>query len=192
MRTTTKCTRRFYLSLGCFSITASLVLFLIVVFLFNQDCPGCPDRSQEQKKSSYLVTILGTVATLLFFLGGSLLTACWNRGQNSPIPRVMVSLIPEEDLEKSPAPILPYNHIPHYQPFVVKAPSLDLPDYFSVAQNVDELFPPSVEAEVWTENDPEIPPPCYEQALEMAALAASAGEDGIFNSKQVNTEDTNV
>lgn len=118
------------------------------------------------------------------------MTACWNRGQNSPTPQVIVSLIPEEDLEKSPAPILPYNHIPHYQPFVVKTPSLDLPDYFSVAENVDELYP-SVDAEVWTENVPEIPPPCYEQALAMASFA-SGGEDGIYNSKRVNTEDTSV
>lgn len=127
---------------------------------------------------------------LLFFLGGSILTACWRKGQNSTagVPQVVISLIPAEDLEKSPAPILPYNHIPRHHPIVMKASSLDLPDYFTVAQNIDEVYP-SVDAEVWTEDVPETPPPCYEQALEMT-LAFAEIEENVFAYNQGNTEDT--
>lgn len=162
---------------------------MIVVFLF-ENCPGCQQRSLDRHESN-LVTILGTIATLLFFIGGSLLTAFWKRGQNSPTPRVVVSLIPAEDLEKSPAPILPYNHIPRRQPFLMKASLLDLPDYFAVAQNDDELYP-CVNAEFWTENVPETPPPCYEQALEMTTLPADTGEALINNPNQENIENTIV
>lgn len=189
-RIRSKCARRVCLSLACFSITASLVIFLMVVFLF-ENCPDCSQRLQD-RNYSYLVTILGTTATLLFFLGGSLLTVCWKRGQNSPTPQVVVSLIPAEDLEKSPAPLLPYNHIPRHQPFVLKACSLDLPDYFTVTQNIDK-FSSSVNAEIWTsENVPETPPPCYEKALEMRTLVAIASEDSVHNLKQENTEVTMV
>lgn len=84
---------------------------------------------------------------------------------------VVVSSIPAGDLEKSPAPTLPYNHVPHREPFV-KSSSIDLPDYFAAVRNIGEVNL-SVEAEVWTEGAPEIRPPCSEQALEMAATLDS-------------------
>ena len=55
-------------------------------------------------------------------------------------------------------------HVPRHKP---SASSTDLPDYFTVVQNIDELFISSVEEEIWTEDFPETPLPCYEQALEM-------------------------
>ena len=165
----TKYTRRICLTLAFSSLTASLLIFLIIVFLFEY-CPECKKRFRDRNKS-HLVTILGTIATLLFFFGGSLLTACWRRGQNSTseaVPQVVISLIPDEDLEKSPAPILPYNHIPRHQPIVMKASSQDA----TVVKNIDEVCS-SVDAKVWTEDVPESPPPCYEEAIKMKTLAVT-------------------
>ena len=159
-RSTTKSTRRLYLSVAFFCVTASLVLFTIAVHLGIQ-------RRLHERNESYLVATFATIATLLFFVGGILLTACWKKEQHSSTPQVVISLIPVEDLEKSPAHILPHSHIPRRQPFFLKASPLDLPDYFTVALHIDELYP-SVDVEDWTENVPETPPPSYEQALEMS------------------------
>ena len=102
--------------------------------------------------------------------------------------QVAVSRIPAEDLEKSPALVLPYYHTPHYQPTdlhgenslsdlpeyftpsqnsnEVESCSGDLSDYCSAVQNIDEVYS-SFEVGFWTEDVPNTPPPCYEQALEM-------------------------
>ena len=105
----------------------------------------------------------GGAAVVFFVLGGSVLLVCHQRRQRQSAPQVVVSDIPAGDLEKSPAPILPYNHIPHYQPFVEVAFG-DLPDYFSVVQNIDNFYP----AGSWTEeldvSEHENLPPSYESA----------------------------
>lgn len=190
----TKCTRKLYLSLAFFSLTASVAIFVtvvIVVFLFEY-CPSCQQISRDRNES-YLVTILGTIATLLFFFGGSILTACWRRGQNTENsrtegePQVVVSLIPAEDLEKSPAPILPYNHIPRHQPIFMKASLLDVPGYCSVVKNIDEVC-----SSAWTEDVLETPPPCYEEALKMERLAVTLNVTDTHISQRENTEDTRV
>lgn len=187
----TKCTRKLCLSLAFLSLTASVAIFLIAVFLFEY-CPGCQQSSRDRNES-YLVTILGTIATLLFFFGGSILTACWRRGQNTENsrtegePQVVVSLIPAEDLEKSPAPILPYNHIPRHQPSFMKASLLDVPGYYSVVKNIDEVC-----SSAWTEDVLETPPPCYEEALKMERLAVTLNATDTHISQRENTEDTRV
>ena len=184
----TKCTRKLCLSLAFFSLAASVAIFLIIVFLFEY-CPGC-QLSSRDRNESYLVTILGTIAMLLFFFGGSILTACWRRGQNSRTddePQVVVSLIPAEDLEKSPAPILPYNHIPRHQPIFMKATLLDVPGYSSVVKNIGDVC-----SSVWTEDVLETPPPCYEEALKMERLAVTLNATDTYISQRENTEDTRV
>lgn len=184
----TKCARKLCLSVAFFSLTASVAIFLIVVFLFEY-CPGCQQSSRDRNQS-YLVTILGTIATLLFFFGGIILTACWRRGQNSRTegePQVVVSLIPAEDLEKSPAPILPYNRILRHQPIFMKASLLDVPGYSSVVKNIDEVC-----SSVWTEDVLETPPPCYEEALKMERLAVTLNATDAHISQRENTEDTRV
>ncbi|XP_020627661.1 uncharacterized protein LOC110064897 [Orbicella faveolata] len=86
----------------------------------------------------------------------------------------------DEDLDKSPAPILPYSHVPHRLPFVVKACSTGLPDYFTANQKFDEAtFDSSLNADVWTEDVPGTPPPCYEEALEMT-LGSAEMEENVF------------
>lgn len=184
----TKCTRRICLTLAFSSLTVSVIIFLIVVFLFEY-CPHCQERFRD-KNESYIVTILGTVATLLFFLGGSILTACWRRGQNSTseaVPQVAISLIPDEDLEKSPAPILPYNHIPRHQPIVMKTCSQDVPGYSTVVKNIDEVY-----SSVNAKDVPETPPPCYEEALKIKTLAVTVNVTDTHISQRGNTEGTRV
>ena len=51
--------------------------------------------------------------------------------------------------------------------------SLDLPDYFSVVQNIDEVCSSVNTAEVSSENVPETPPPSYEEATGITTLALS-------------------
>ncbi|CAH3189880.1 unnamed protein product, partial [Porites evermanni] len=82
---------------------------------------------------------------------------------------VVISEIPAEDLEKSPAPVIPYNHIPHYSPFVQPS-SRDLPDYFTTMQNSNGGDLPDYYT-FCTEYVPTTPPPCYEEALEMTLMA---------------------
>ena len=186
-RSSTKCTRRICLTLAFSSLTASVTIFLVVVFLFEY-CPDCKKRLRD-RNNSYFVRIFGTIATLLFFLGGSILTACWRRRQNNrseAVPQVAVSLVPAEDLEKSPAPILPYNHIPRNQPIAMKASSQDVPGY-STVKNIDEVYS-SVDAKVWREDVPETPPPCYEEALKMKTLAVTVNVTDTHISQRGNTE----
>ena len=171
----TKYTRRICLTLAFSSLTASLLIFLVVVCVFEY-CPDCKERFRDRNES-YLVTILGTIATLLFFLGGSILTACWRRGQHSTseaVPQVIISLIPDEDMEKSPAPILPYNHIPRHQPAVMKASSQGV----TVVKNIDE---------VCSEDVPETPPPCYEEAIKMKTMAVTVNLTDSHISQRENT-----
>ena len=116
------------------------------------------------------------------------MTACWQRGQNSTaVPQVAISLIPDEDLEKSPAPILPYNHIPRHEPIVMKASTQDV----TVVKNIDEVYS-SVDAKIWAEDVAETPPPCYEEALKMQTLAVAVNVIDSHISKRENTEGTRV
>jgi len=142
---------------------------------------------------SYFVTILGCVGTLLFVLGGSILMAfSWKKGQNNAYddtPEAVISFIPAEDLEKSPAPVLPYNYIPRVAAFEKKVPSLDLPDYYTVVQNFDQLYSVvDADEDIWTVDVPEIPetpPPCYAKALEMTLTAVAVEVE-----EEVQSEDS--
>ena len=123
---------------------------LFVVFIFSvQD---------EQQRSPIPPMVLLVLAILFNFL--------WIAAKILRIKRKNSSThIAPEDLENYPAPSLPYNHVP----FVESSP-IDLPDYFTAVQNTDEGST-SENANVCTEGVPEIRPPSYEQALEMAILS---------------------
>ena len=98
------------------------------------------------------------------------------RGRNSPTPQVVISLIPAEDLEKTPAPVLPFNHVPRHHPFMETSLAADLPNYFTEIYKVYS----SGDTEVCTEcpESPRTPPPTYEQALEMT-LTFTASQDNF-------------
>ena len=79
-------------------------------------------------------------------------------------------MIPTEDLDNSAAAILPFVRVPRRLPFIETSSIDSLPDYFTVVQNADEVYL-SMDADVWTENVTETPPPSYEEALEMTFAA---------------------
>ena len=98
---------------------------------------------------------------------------------------VVVSEIPVQDLEKTPAASsLNYGQarIPHHEPasFVADSHSIDLPDYFTIVQKDSEDVYPSVDVAFWTEDrdvsDDENPPPCYEQALKISGLLTTTND----------------
>ena len=187
--TSSKCRRRLRLSAAFLSITASAIIVIQIFVLYIDDCVGC---------RSYLPGILGGLSLVLLYIGLVFLSTivCRKRRENaesssqSATPQVVISLVPAEDLEKSPAPVLPYNHIPDRPPFA-KASSIDLPDYFSVVQNIDEVYSCVNAGFCGTEDFPEGPPPCYEQALEMISVAAASEVDN-HSSTQGDTEDTRL
>ncbi|KAL9957925.1 hypothetical protein ACROYT_G034881 [Oculina patagonica] len=81
------------------------------------------------------------------------------RQKNSlnPTAQDAVSSIPAEDVENSPVPILPDNHVAEGRPMIViEASSLDLPDYFTAVQNTGEVS-----------SFVDSGPPSYEQAVEL-------------------------
>ena len=179
---------KFHLPLAFICIAASAVLLMLRQFLLNTNV-------------SFIVeVILGIIAAVLFLFGVCLIIIFWRRRLHNPTQVVVSSSsIPDENLEKSPAPILPYNHVPHRVPFAVNACSVGLPDYFTAIQKFDEsTFDSTLNADVWTEDVPENPPPCYEKALEMTSLAltvaanqvdASASEQYDFTQETMDTSD---
>ena len=139
----------------------------------------------------------GGAFILIFVVIGAAVIACNKRHRpESNSVGVVVSEIPMEDLEKSPAPILPYNHIPH-RPVCAEACSTDLPDYFSAISNVPKVSPHLGQRGFWTEDidnsdNEKDPPPCYEQALNMYGLISIESADLEDQHRQVNSEDTRL
>ena len=139
----------------------------------------------------------GGAFILIFVVIGAAVIACNKRHRpESNSVGVVVSEIPMEDLEKSPAPILPYNHIPH-RPVCAEACSTDLPDYFSAISNVPKVSPHLGQQGFWTEDidnsdNEKDPPPCYEQALRMYGLISIESADLEDQHQQVNNEDTRL
>ena len=177
------CSRRIYFSAivfgsGCLA-TSAVLLSLLFAFRFR----SCTDQS-SCRWSAVSAKYCGGAAVVLFVLGGSILLVCHQRRQRQSAPQVVVSDIPVGDLEKSPAPILPYNHIPHCQPFVEAAFS-DLPDYFSVVQNIDNFYPVGSWTEDLDVSDHQNLPPSYEQALKTSGLAAPVSEEDSISSKEL-------
>ena len=139
----------------------------------------------------------GGAFILIFVVIGAAVIACNKRHRpESNSVGVVVSEIPMEDLEKSPAPILPYNHIPH-RTVCAEACSTDLPDYFSAISNVPKVSPHLGQRGFWTEDidnsdNEKDPPPCYEQALRMYGLISIESADLEDQHQQVNSEDTRL
>ena len=163
-------------------INSSVALFITISVMSEDNCLDC------KQFSPILLPMLIILAIFLLFLGVSILTpACLRQARSLfRTPQVVISSIPVGDLEKSPAPILPDNHLPHGEPSFVKGSAIDLPDYFAAVRNIGEVDL-SVDANVWTEGDPEFQPPCYEQALEMAATldSPSGGVESTCQSSEI-------
>ena len=148
--------------------------FLLILFSLSKSCrtkgiKGCTE--------SLAAKICGGIFIGLVFLGGVCTIIFFHKKRRKRSSReVAVSEIPAEDLEKSPSPMLPYNHNPHRSPFS-EASSLVLPDYFTVVQNAQEVSS-QFNAGFWTEDidgsDDENSPPCYEEALKMTKLSVTS------------------
>ncbi|CAH3159631.1 unnamed protein product, partial [Porites lobata] len=134
----------------CFAGSSATFTAIFVVF-----CSHC------SRPNSLLVWLNGLAAVSLAAIGITILYfvifGCREGDNTENDADVVISEIPAEDVEKSPAPVIPYNHIPHYSPFVQPS-SRDLPDYFTTIQNSNGGDLPDYY---------NITPPCYEKALEM-------------------------
>lgn len=134
---------RICFAFGVLCLVSGLAL-LLVVFLYFNSCTNC-DSSKTNRR--YTGQICGAVAIILLIIGVifTLHHQKSLRKSSSSPPEVVVSPIPAGDLEKTPAPLLPYNHIPQHQPYV-EASSIDLPDYFTTGQSSDHI---QIEASSW-------------------------------------------
>ena len=152
-----KCEKKLYLFVSFLCIATSAALLVFVFILYGENCVGC---------RTFVVGIMSTLAIFLFIAGLLILatTVCGtSRRHNNATPQVVISFIPAEDLEKSPVSFLSYNQFPHGKPFADTSP-IDLPDYFTVVQNLHEFYSSG------DEDVPETPPPCYENATEMKSF----------------------
>jgi len=176
-----KCVEKLFVSIlaglvpFCFAASA-VGLLVICTYL----CRGCSSATNSSVVNLYWV------ATVLFFLLGvmalALLVHYKRRIHSTTVTSsVIISSIPPEDLEKSSGPTLRYNRVSQRRQLAQASSthptSLDLPDYFSVVQNVDEVYS-SVNADYSPEDVPETPPPCYEEAIKITlAMLNGAGND---------------
>ena len=168
--------KRLGLSFVFFCIIASVVLFAAVAISLR-DCPDCKQRSPM------VVPMMAILGTLLLLLGISILTAFCRGRRNSSTrtPRVVISAI---HAEKSPALALPYYYVPHGQP--ASSPE-DLPNYFTAIQNTGEVYP-SLPAAARLGDILEIQPPCYEEAVAMAAFKSATEDERLQASPSVTDE----
>ena len=104
-----KCAKKFLVLQAFFCIAASAIGHLII---FTFLCPGCSSVT-----SSPVVYTYWAATVFLFLLGVMTLALLvyYKRRQHSTTYRVAISLIPTEDLEKTPVPILHYNHVSQRQ-----------------------------------------------------------------------------
>ena len=146
-----KCAEKPLLFLVFFCIASSKVSGLVIIYTFRY--PGCSSMTS----SSVVYTCWGATV-VLFLLGVMLLTLAvhYKRRQHSTASRVVISSIPAEDLVKTPAPTLHYNRVSQLQQLAQASSthptSLDLPDYFSVVQSIDEVCSSVNAAGVSSEN----------------------------------------
>ena len=151
------------------SLVLSTAAISLLIALSRKSCNT--DEKEDCEKTSQGVIVhvrrfFVVFFSVIFLLSGCVIIAsCHKKTRERNSREIAVSYVPDEDLEKSPAPILPY-----FPPFG-DASSSRLPDYFTAVQNIPEVsWQPN--EELWTEDidgsdDENEKPPCYEQALAM-------------------------
>lgn len=155
---------------GFLSIGGCFVLASLTYILFG-DCENCSSNANDQE----MVRVMRIFATVLFLLGILLiaLSLCCKGNGNSLTPsQVVVSSVPAEDMEKTPAPVLGNSHAPHRHAFAEEEStnSPALRRIRTTVENIDETENSVAEnAGFWTEeiDGPLTPPPSYEEALVM-------------------------
>ena len=167
-----------------------------LTYILFGDCDGC-EMESDDKAMVKVLRILATASFLLGILSIALSLCCKGTSGNSLTPQVVVSQIPEADLEKSPAPVLAYNHIPHRQAFDAEdsAMSYNLTEFVANADNIDEQGAyNSANAGFWTEeiDGPVTPPPTYDEALVMKWPVVTVKENSSQNSEETVSFNTGL
>ena len=189
---------------GFFCLLGAIVL-LVLMFSFFVPCPSNEDdpksaHCKRSSKSNRPGGIFGGVAVILIIIGVIIIIVGQKNMKRVKSVQVVVSEIPAQDLEKTPAASsfnCGQNRIPRYEPasFVADSHSIDLPDYFTIVQQNSEDVYPSVDVAFWTEDrdvsDDENPPPCYEQALKISGLLTTSN-DVEAQLEQGRCEDTRL
>ena len=151
------------------SLGLSTAAISLLIALSRNSCNTDEKEDCEKTSQGVIVHVRRFSAvffSVIFLLSGCVIIAsCHKKTRERNSREIVVSYVPDEDLEKSPAPILPY-----FPPFG-DASSSQLPDYFTAVQNILEVSSQRNE-EFWTEDidgsdDENEKPPCYEQALTM-------------------------
>ena len=160
------------------SLVLSTAALSLLIALSRKSCNT--DEKEDCEKTSQGVIVhvrrfFAVFFSVIFLLSGCvIITSCHKKTRERNSREIVVSYVPDEDLEKSPAPILPY-----FPPFG-DASSSQLPDYFTAVQNIPEVsWQPN--EELWTEDidgskDENENPPCYEQALTISGLSVSEAD----------------
>lgn len=137
-------------ALGYILIVTSLLLFIFTIFeLFT--------------KNSNSAISKGTSATVMMIFGVTLVLlvrVLLKKGSKFSAVQVEISAI----------------SAPRRQPFV-GASSIDLPDYFTAVQDLNEVYS-SVDAAFGTDD---APPPSYEEALKMASITSQENKSHSFS-----------
>ena len=189
---------------GFFCLVGAIVL-LVLMFFFFMPCPSNEDdpksaHCKRSSKSNRPGGIFGGVAVILIIIGVIIIIVGHKNMKRVKSVQVVVSEIPAQDLEKTPAASsfnYGQDHIPRHEPasFVADSHSIDLPDYFTIVQQNSEDVYPSVDVAFWTEDrdvsDDENPPPCYEQALKISGLLTTTN-DVEAQLEQGRCEDTRL
>lgn len=189
---------------GFFCLVGAIVL-LVLMLSFFMPCPSNEDDPKSSQCKHSLKPnkeggIFGGVAVILIIIGVIIISVGHKNMKRVKSVKVVVSEIPAQDLEKTPAASsLNYGQarIPRHEPasFVADSHSIDLPDYFTIVQQNSEDVYPSVDVAFWTEDrdvsDDENPPPCYEQALKISGLLTTTN-DVEAQLEQGTCEDTRL
>ncbi|XP_068688360.1 uncharacterized protein [Montipora foliosa] len=180
---------------GFLNIGGCFILASLTYILFG-DCEDCSPNASDQE----MVRNMRIFATVLFLLGILLiaLSLCCKGPENSLAPtQVVISSIPAEDMEKTPAPVLGQNHAPH-RPAFAEGESTNSPALRptrTTVENVDETSNSSANAGFWTEDNdgPITPPPTYEEAIVMRWPVVVVREHGSQSSdEEAHSVDTGL
>ena len=160
------------------SLVFSAAAISLLIALSRKPCNTNEKEDCDKEVIVHVTRFFGVVFSMIYLASGFVIIDSCLKKTRVRNPREMaVSNIPDENLDNSVAPTLPY-----FPPFG-DASSSQLPDYFTAVQNIPEVsWQPN--EEFWTEDidgsdDENEKPPCYEQALTMSGLSAS--EDGLEN-----------
>ena len=154
------------------SLVFSAATISLLIALSRKPCNTNEKEDCDKEVIVHVTRFFGVVFSMIYLVSACvIIDSCLKKTRQRNSREMAVSNIPDENLDNSAAPTLPY-----FPPFG-DASSSQLPDYFTAVQNIPEVSSQPKD-EFWTENidgsdDENEKPPCYEQALTMSRLSAS-------------------